>query len=442
MGDIYIALGSGGGTSSSDVTATKDKVLSGYTAMTADSDDEPINGALVDRGAWNGSVAMNRSITIPKGYHNGIGTVAGPSVTQRGAWATNIGINGSVTIPQGYHNGSGKVTQSIATLGGQTITPSKSIQTVSCSGKYMTGNVTVGAIPSNFVDLTGGRVGFNETAFYSPLDGGVRSNMSESTTAGMFIGVSSYAGEYGIRTIVYRDKTFRFVCNHSVNLTGVRSIRINAFGDSDSKYCEYSVIIYSINKRLLAQKVHQNDTNKYVEFVIDVSGINEHAFIEFAPGLNIYSSRTSVNILIRKITFEQLNLLQTTPAFPYGPADGRSGTFKVPANVYKIEVFCVRGGGHGQNGWKGSSNGGCNPAGGAGGGESGSDVGHNGGSDGSNGGGYYGGIGQGRTTRAFGKSTGTLYAGGGGGGTAAFYEPEAKGGDGGSGIAIIPWGYK
>lgn len=112
MGDVYVAIGGGGGVSSDEVTATKDKVLAGYTAVTADSDDEPVAGTMVNRGAWNGS----------------------------------IGINGNVTIPQGYHNGSGRVTQSIPTFSGQTIVPSASQQVVSCAGKYATGNVTVGAV--------------------------------------------------------------------------------------------------------------------------------------------------------------------------------------------------------------------------------------------------------------------------------------------------------
>ena len=67
------------------------------------------------------------------------------TMTNRGAISQSLGINGSYTIPQGYHNGSGKVSQSISTMGAQTITPKSSAQTVSCSGKYMTGNITVNA---------------------------------------------------------------------------------------------------------------------------------------------------------------------------------------------------------------------------------------------------------------------------------------------------------
>lgn len=41
---------SGGGITSDDVTASKAQVLQGYTALTADSDDEPVQGTMVNRG--------------------------------------------------------------------------------------------------------------------------------------------------------------------------------------------------------------------------------------------------------------------------------------------------------------------------------------------------------------------------------------------------------
>ena len=74
---------------------------------------------------------------------NSDGELLTGTMTNRGAWNSNVGINGSVTIPAGYHNGSGKVTNSTATMGGQTITPRSTSQTVSCSGRYMTGNIVV-----------------------------------------------------------------------------------------------------------------------------------------------------------------------------------------------------------------------------------------------------------------------------------------------------------
>lgn len=95
-----------------------------------------------NQGSWDCTVGIGATVTIPKGYHDGTGT-AKNTTTNRGAWNGTVGVNGSVTIPEGYHNGQGKVTNSVATMGGQTLTPKASQQTVSCSGKYMTGNIVI-----------------------------------------------------------------------------------------------------------------------------------------------------------------------------------------------------------------------------------------------------------------------------------------------------------
>lgn len=142
MGQCVIMTGGYAGDSSDDCTATKSQVLEGYKAITKDSDDDAELGTMPNKGTWTNRIGVNGKAIIPAGYHNGSGYVD-QAITNRGAWGTSIGVNGNITIPEGYHNGQGHVTQSIATLGGQTITPSASQQTVSCSGKYMTGNVVV-----------------------------------------------------------------------------------------------------------------------------------------------------------------------------------------------------------------------------------------------------------------------------------------------------------
>lgn len=115
----------------------KDKVI-------VDKNGNPLTGTMPNNGSWDTEVGIGASVTIPKGYHDGTG-VAKNSTTNRGAWNGTVAVNGSVTIPQGYHNGSGKVSNSTPTMGGQTITPTSSTQTVSCSGKYMTGNIVINA---------------------------------------------------------------------------------------------------------------------------------------------------------------------------------------------------------------------------------------------------------------------------------------------------------
>lgn len=50
MGKILIPGSSGGGVGSDDVTASKAQVLQGYKTVTTDSDDEPVQGTMVNRG--------------------------------------------------------------------------------------------------------------------------------------------------------------------------------------------------------------------------------------------------------------------------------------------------------------------------------------------------------------------------------------------------------
>ena len=53
MADAILMSGGVGGVASDDVTARREHVLQGYTALTSDSDDEPIQGTMVNRGTWN-----------------------------------------------------------------------------------------------------------------------------------------------------------------------------------------------------------------------------------------------------------------------------------------------------------------------------------------------------------------------------------------------------
>lgn len=106
MGDVLIMPG-GGGADLDVITAGAGDVLAGRIIV--DKEGEPVTGTMPNRGAWE----------------------------------TSIGVNGSVTIPQGYHNGGGKITQSIPVQGGSTITPGTSNKTAVAAGRYVTGNVVL-----------------------------------------------------------------------------------------------------------------------------------------------------------------------------------------------------------------------------------------------------------------------------------------------------------
>ena len=79
----------------------------GYPEIRASNDSVISNIPGGNNGAWSGTYSGS-NVTIPKGYHNGSGSV-GVAGGNRGNWGTTINPGGSVTIPQGYHAGGGVV---------------------------------------------------------------------------------------------------------------------------------------------------------------------------------------------------------------------------------------------------------------------------------------------------------------------------------------------
>ena len=180
MGQILFSGGNGGLVSSDELTANTNYVLDGKTYMGIDTDDEAGTGSMpniasIDYGPSLVVSGDNLHCQMNYGAHIENATSGYPEVVysldkvrsainytdaekvlndtticgmtgtmpNQGAWNSSVGVNSSITIPRGYHSGEGKVSNSVATMGAQTITPSKNSQTVYCSGKYMTGNITV-----------------------------------------------------------------------------------------------------------------------------------------------------------------------------------------------------------------------------------------------------------------------------------------------------------
>ena len=85
----------------------------GYPEIRASNDSVISNIPGGNNGAWSGTYSGS-NVTIPKGYHNGSGSV-GVAGGNRGNWGTTINPGGSVTIPQGYHAGGGVVRANNAT---------------------------------------------------------------------------------------------------------------------------------------------------------------------------------------------------------------------------------------------------------------------------------------------------------------------------------------
>ena len=167
---VATTLRSGGGTDTSDATASAEYILVGYTGYVK---DQLIVGTMPDNGAVDVHLNCGESYKIPAGYHNGKGKVTvndlasqtdatataaqilspttcwvkGVKITgtmpNNGAISYSLPLNGTYKIPAGYHNGSGKVTQSIATQGGWTITPTTWNQLGCAANRYCTGNIYV-----------------------------------------------------------------------------------------------------------------------------------------------------------------------------------------------------------------------------------------------------------------------------------------------------------
>ena len=167
---VCLIIRSGGGTDTSNATATATRVLSGYTCYV---NDAKITGTMTNRGTVNQSLNPGGSYTIPAGYHSGSGKVTVTSLsantsgtanashilsgytgwvggskltgtmTNRGAVSQTLSANGSYTIPSGWHNGSGKITQSLTTQGAKSVTPSTSNQTACSANRWTTGTIAI-----------------------------------------------------------------------------------------------------------------------------------------------------------------------------------------------------------------------------------------------------------------------------------------------------------
>lgn len=448
MGKVIPMLG--GGTADSDeLTANKSHVLSGYTAVTHDSDGEPAAGTMPNNGAQNGALNCGQSKAIPAGYTSG-GTVtanslasqtsanaaAGQILSGQTAWVNGSKITGSManrgnvsqglnaggsyTIPTGYHAGSGKVTaNSLASqTGGATADDSKVLSgyTYWKDGTKRTGNLTVSSAVSFSV------------AQYSNLTL-IASWAKPSKGPWSGLRVICKQGGYPANT---SDGTLFYEGN----------------GTSATKSLAGGIWYFR------AWNYLTTSTGRMYGAYLDKSCSNNQV-----KGIKSFAS---------------------------------SGSFTVPSSVYSIDIFCVGGGGGavryddfrssgagggytktykgisvqpgqviqvaigsggGSNGTRGgtttvgnySASGGegstSRPGGAGGSGGGGSTYedatyGGDGGADGSDGGiGDYwdgAGIGQHTTTRAFGESSGELYAGGGGGGGYGSYS-WSYAGDGGAG---------
>lgn len=206
-----------------------------------------------------------------------------------------------VTIPAGYHNGNGYVNQSISTMGGQTITPSSSAQTVSCSGKYMTGNVVVNAIPSNYANISGGSIAVFNMGNILYFDGFAACSSSGSYEDGALYSYGTLPGSYSDGSINYFGRNVGMRFKRSVNMAPFSKIRIS-YTPTGSLQGTQKMGVANTSKTILTARawgpINKTTatlpTDVYSEG-IDISSVKQQAVFF------IHANGVSASIKIRKI---------------------------------------------------------------------------------------------------------------------------------------------
>ena len=185
MGLAYIEGAGGGGVRSSDVTASAADILTGKYDLTAESDDEVVQGSMPNNGTVNHSLPINGSFTIAQGYHSGSGKVTQNITTKAAAVycattadqtiAAGQNLSGAQTIKKltqtnltganikpgvtiSINNGNGNVWSVAGTMASKaaaTYYATTSDQTIS-SGQYLSGAQTIKKLTQS--GLTSGNI--------------------------------------------------------------------------------------------------------------------------------------------------------------------------------------------------------------------------------------------------------------------------------------------
>lgn len=133
------SLASQTGVQSGKTAAGAAHILSGYGAWV---NGVWVNGGISNQGAKTAALNCGGSYTIPEGYHNGQGKVTANSLASQTSTTKAPGAADVLTGKECWANGT-KVTGTMATLAGGTYKSTTANQTISCSGKKMTGNVVI-----------------------------------------------------------------------------------------------------------------------------------------------------------------------------------------------------------------------------------------------------------------------------------------------------------
>ena len=143
-----------GGIDTSDATASPNEILQGETAYVK---GEKITGT-IETKTQDDLTVNGETVTIPSGYYASKMTKS-ISTAAQATPSISVDSNGLITASaiqsEGFVNaGTKSATEQLTTQAAKTVTPTKSSQTVVASGVYTTGEVTVGAIPSEYINTS------------------------------------------------------------------------------------------------------------------------------------------------------------------------------------------------------------------------------------------------------------------------------------------------
>lgn len=406
MSDIYIALGSGGGISSDEVTAASSHVLQGQTYVGVDTNDEIGIGTMPNNPAQNVSLNCGQSVAIPLGYNPGSTITANSLASQTGGataddskvlssytyWKDGVKRTGNLAV-------SSVVSFNVAQYSNLTLIASWALPS---RGPWSGLRVVCkqGGYPSHASDGTLFYEGSGTAALVS-LAGGVwyfRAWNYITTNSGRIYGSYIDGGAINNQT-VHGQQTFTSSGTFVVP-NAVRSIQVFCVGGG----CNGGGGFYSGTSRAGGG---------------GGGGYTNTGTFQVTPGTSYY-----VEIGAGGASADTYHAGATTSVSGLISANGGGGT-----SAY---------GPDGKDGGSGGGGGGCGAFGGYA-GAAGFDGG-NGGTGGNNNSYFHkGGKGQGSTTRAFGEASGTLYAGGGGGGvtTKDGQIPGGAGGGGAGGLGSV-----
>lgn len=140
-------------------SVTADNGYDGLSAVnvTVNAVSSSYVGSGITRRSSADLTASGATVTVPSGYYASQGTKSVTTTTHANPTASINSSTGLITASHtqttGYVSGGTTTgTTQMTTQGATTVTPTTSSQVAVAAGTYTTGAVTVGAIPSNYVD--------------------------------------------------------------------------------------------------------------------------------------------------------------------------------------------------------------------------------------------------------------------------------------------------